>query len=180
VSDLENKKITVLHIAGTGRNGSTLMERVLNEIPGVFAAGELNKWYWYKDQFCFCGKKIDECPVWGNLVNNDATFKEEIDKNFFETRTKYCDRTNFIHFLIKKRMSDDFKQYLYSLRRLYSAIQKNRACEVITDSSASLMYGYYLSLIPSIDLYVVHLVRDPRGFAHSLSQPKFRPNSNVS
>ncbi|GEM_PF-1341010 len=178
MSNLEtNNKITVLHIAGTGRNGSTLTERVLNEIPNLFAAGEL-AWadLFIKDKACFCGAKFDECPVWGS-IRNDATFKKIDKKSFIEASQKYRKIGEFFKLLLlrktQRRMPDDFKQYLESLQILYSTIQKYQACQIITDSSASFLYGYYLSLIPSIDLYVVHLVRDPRGFAHSHSRIKF-------
>ncbi len=178
MSNLEtNNKITVLYIAGTGRNGSTLTERVLNEIPSFFAAGEL-AWadLFLKDKACFCGTKFDFCPVWGS-IRNDATFKKIDEKSFIEASQKYRNIGEFFKLLLlrktQRRMPDDFKQYLESLQILYSTIQKYRACQVITDSSASFLHGYYLSLIPSIELYVVHLVRDPRGFAHSHSRIKF-------
>jgi hypothetical protein len=176
-------KITVLHIAGTGRNGSTLTERVLNEIPSFFAAGEL-AWadLFIKDKACFCGTKFDECPVWGS-IRNDAIFKKIDEKSFIEASKRYRNIKEFFKLLLlkktRRKMPEEFKQYLDSLQILYSVIQKYRACQVITDSSASFLYGYYLSLIPSIDFYVVHLVRDPRGFAHSHSRIKFS-SENVS
>jgi len=178
MSNLEtNNKVTVLHIAGTGRNGSTLTERVLNEIPSFFAAGEL-AWadLFIKDKACFCGTKFDFCPIWGN-IRNDATFKKIDEKSFLEASKKYRNLGEFFKLLrlrkTQRKVPDDFKQYLESLQILYSTIQKYQAGQVITDSSASFLHGYYLSLIPSIDLYVVHLVRDPRGFAHSHSRIKF-------
>jgi hypothetical protein len=182
MSDLKNNYIRVLHIAGTGRNGSTLIERVLNEIPNFFAAGELADADLNKDQCCFCGKKFGECPVWGNIINDAAI--RNMDKKILlaETGKKYRMYVNLIKrfFTFKKKMPDDVKQYSHDLQMLYSVIHQNRPNQIITDSSTSLLHGYCLSLIPAIDLYVVHLVRDPRGVAYSQSQPKLQSNSNLS
>jgi hypothetical protein len=38
---------------------------------------------------------------------------------------------------------------------------------VIVDSSKSPVYGFALSLLPQIDLHVLHLVRDPRAVSYS-------------
>lgn len=178
ISNVENK-IPVLYIAGTGRNGSTLMERVLNEIPSFFTAGELGQgWVFYKEKHCLCGKQFDECPVWESIVKEVARRKVE-PGSIIEANNKYNKKgtiTTFLKLLrLKKKQAlpDDFKQYLKGLQILYSVIAKKRNCKIMTDSTPLALYGYYLSLVPSIDLYVVHLVIDPRGFAHSGSKIKF-------
>jgi len=182
-SEKNNSRITVLYIAGSGRNGSTLMERMLNEIPNVFAAGELGYARLSKENnVCFCGKTFADCSVWGSITKN-AQFKALEHKYFSQAIEKYSKgaKTFFrLRSLNKKqKLPDDFKQYLNSLEILYSAIHKNRAAKVITDSTTLPLYGYHLSLIPLIDLYIVHLIRDPRGVANSRNRQKFLPNSNV-
>ena len=169
-SDNNNDKIVVLHIASTGRSGSTLLERILNELPGFFAAGEL-AWVdlFTKERACLCGSKFDDCPMWGKIRRNSA-FKKIDEETFVKASKKYQRIIEFLKLwgLLKiRRMPNDFKQYLESLQILYSTIQNESNCQVITDSSVSFLYGYYLSLIPSIDLYVLHLVRHPNGFAYS-------------
>jgi hypothetical protein len=47
---------------------------------------------------------------------------------------------------------------------------------VIVDSSKFPAYGYLLSKVPTIDLYVVHLVRDPRAVAYSWLRKKWNPD----
>ena len=170
-----NDKIVVLHIASTGRSGSTLLERVLNEFPGFFAAGEL-AWVdlFTKEKACFCGSKFDDCPVWGKVRRN-SVFKRINEESFVRESIKYRRIIEFLKLwgLLKiRRMPDDFKQYLESLQILYRTIQNESNCQVIIDSSASFIYGYYLSLIPSIELYVLHLVRHPNGFAYSQRRVK--------
>jgi hypothetical protein len=47
---------------------------------------------------------------------------------------------------------------------------------VVVDSSKSVPYGRMLSLLPGLDLRVVHLVRDPRGVASSWQRRKPAPD----
>jgi hypothetical protein len=43
---------------------------------------------------------------------------------------------------------------------------------VLIDSSKFATHGYVLSLMDDIDLYVLHMVRDPRAVVHSWGSPK--------
>lgn len=183
MSNIENKKIPVIYIAGTGRNGSTLLERILNEIPDIFAAGELGYARIFEDKgACFCSKTYADCPVWGS-IKKDARLMTFEPEKFTQPIEKYSKGIkNF--FTLQKlnnqhNLPDDFKQYLSILERLYHVIHENRNGKIITDSTTLPLYGYHLSLIPSIDLYIIHLIRDPRGVANSRNQQKFLPNSNV-
>ncbi len=175
----EDKKTTVLYIASPGRSGSTLMERVLNEIPSVFAAGGLgpNAPLLKKEKICVCGNTLDECPVWESIIN-DAAFKK-IDLNVFARQFHQYNNHGVVTFFkllfLKKRkkLPSDFKQYLNNLEIVYSTIHKHLGCQIMTDSTIFPFYGYYLSLIPSIDLYVVQLVRDPKGVVYSWNKIKY-------
>jgi hypothetical protein len=74
--------------------------------------------------------------------------------------------------LLRSRLGN----YFDSLERLYGAMQDVTGCRVIVDSSKSPAYGYVLSTIPVIDLYVVHLVRDSRATAYSWVRKKLEPS----
>ncbi len=58
------------------------------------------------------------------------------------------------------------------IERVYQSIAVKAGTEVIIDSSKHPLFAYCLSLAPSIDLYLVHLVRDPRGMVSSWAKPK--------
>jgi hypothetical protein len=170
-------QVKLLYIAGTGRNGSTLLERILNEIPGVFAAGEFGRNARYnRSKICLCGEKLTVCPVWQAITNEINSQLDE--EKFLQLDRKYNDpkgieRLKLLTQQKKIKLADDFKQYLQGLAIKYQAIHKHKPGQIITDSSIDVWYGYYLSLIPSIDLYIVHLIRDPRGVSYSRQQLKF-------
>ena len=76
-----------------------------------------------------------------------------------------------------KLLKDDFFRqkltvYLSNLEKLYQTIQTTTGSKVIVDSTKASWYGYVLGLLPSIDLYVVHVVRNPKGVCYSLQQHK--------
>jgi len=177
MSNDNNVKITLLHIASTGRSGSTLMERILNEVPGIFAAGEIGVRgdLFREDGRCFCGQRFEECPVWGKIIKDNTVIKKTDRNTLLERLQKYNCLLPFLRLLLTKpdHWPEDFKQYLQTLQAIYASIHKHQTCQVITDSTACFIYGYYLSLLRVVDLYVVHLVRSPWGYVHSCSIPKY-------
>src|SRR3954453_3027262 len=56
-----------LFIAGSGRSGSTLVERILGGIPGTVNVGELldlPRRVAPRDERCGCGEVFSACPFW--------------------------------------------------------------------------------------------------------------------
>ena len=61
-----NERLRVIYISGWGRSGTTIVDRLLGQLPGFFSVGELRS-LWDSDpstQLCSCGHTIAECPVW--------------------------------------------------------------------------------------------------------------------
>jgi len=60
----------VLIIVGSGRSGSTLIERALGEVPGVAPLGEtVHMWErGVRDsELCGCGQPFGTCPFWQSV-----------------------------------------------------------------------------------------------------------------
>jgi hypothetical protein len=74
--------------------------------------------------------------------------------------------------LIAPRMGD----YYDTLSRLYRAIRDVTGSKIVVDSSKLPAYGNLLDRVPSIDLRVVHLIRDPRAAAYSWLRKKTQPD----
>nr|NIR46966.1 sulfotransferase [candidate division KSB1 bacterium]NIR68893.1 sulfotransferase [candidate division KSB1 bacterium]NIS22574.1 sulfotransferase [candidate division KSB1 bacterium]NIT69419.1 sulfotransferase [candidate division KSB1 bacterium]NIU23074.1 sulfotransferase [candidate division KSB1 bacterium] len=62
--------------------------------------------------------------------------------------------------------------YTRALEMLYNAIGDVTGSQVIVDPSKNAGYAYILSMLPGIDLYILHLVRDPRATAYSWLRKK--------
>lgn len=167
------RKLKVLYIAGWGRSGSTLLGRILGQASDFFLVGEL-RYIWdrglIEDRLCGCGATFSECPVWREVMfrtlegggRNEP--EELVALRDHGLRTRHLlDPTNRIPRTRVARMGE----YRKTLERLYHAVQSVSRSRVIVDTSKFPSHGYLLQHVPDIELYVLHLVRDPRAVAYS-------------
>lgn len=65
--DAAAQPVRLLYLAGIGRSGSTLLERLLGEVPGVCSLGEVTH-LWrrgvLRNERCGCGTPFLDCPFW--------------------------------------------------------------------------------------------------------------------
>jgi sulfotransferase family protein len=175
---MEEGKVKVLYIVGHERSGSTLLHNVLGQLDGFFAAGELRR-IWdrglMENRLCRCGVPVKECEVWGRILDEAFGSAKLIDAHEV---TRLRNRIRNRHFplallpgnerVLRSRLGS-LPQYLGTL---YRTIRFTTNSRVIVDSSKSPTYGYVLGTLPEIELYVVHLVRDPRSVQYSLLKRK--------
>lgn len=175
---MQNSKIKVLYIAGFERSGSTIVNRVLGQIDGFVAWGELRDIWQHgivENRPCTCGTTFRNCSAWQKIFERAFKGAEKINTSEMDKLQKKARFFVLPHYF--KLLQDSFlkKQihpYLISLEKLYQAIQKTTNSRVIVDSTKASWYGYVLSLLPSIDLYIVHVIRNPKGVCYSLDQHK--------
>jgi hypothetical protein len=72
----------------------------------------------------------------------------------------------------------DVVAYVRTLERLYAAIRQVTGAELIVDSSKIPTHAMLVHRAPTIDLRVVHLVRDPRGVVFSWQKQVVRPDGD--
>lgn len=170
------KPIKLIYIAGWGRSGSTLMARILGEVEGFFHGGELRT-IWV-DGFkpkgqCGCGVPVKDCEVWQAVLEKGFSDLAPLDYKALNTlRLQTEPRTHEIlmsqlGLMGRQKLANRMAQHLDILRRLYGAVQATTGCSVIVDDSLHPGHGLALSLMPEIQLYIVHLIRDPRATAYS-------------
>lgn len=164
----------MLYIAGFGRSGSTLLGNVLGEVEGLFSVGELRQVWEYGflgNKVCGCGAPFHECKVWRPVVDEAFGGIGGVDpRGMIRLRESWA-RTKHIPLMLtppgRQLVERRLAEYLDVLGRLYKAIRAVTGSRVIVDSSKFPSYGYLLGMVPSVDLYAVHLVRDPRAVAYS-------------
>lgn len=161
---------TIIYIAGYGRSGSTLLERILSSHKKIFGTGELTNFLNMidsEDSFCSCGKKVQECEFWSDVIRksygNFANVHELKDiQNEFESFSGFLGYV-FGHRYDKRAIYRTFSQ------KLFSGISQKLSDEVsyIVDSSKTARKTFFrpiaLSRIASLNVKVIHLVRDGRG-----------------
>jgi hypothetical protein len=176
-----NERTKVLFIAGFFRSGSTILDRMLGQIPGFFSAGEL-RFIWeesfLEDQPCGCGRLFSECPFWNAVVEEAYGARDRVALDEIVNLKRRVDRMRHIPRLLSPwkpaGFRDDLARYASKLEALYRAIREVSGAEVVVDSSKDPSYAYALANLSGLDLRVVHLVRDSRAVAYSWQRKKIK------
>jgi Sulfotransferase family len=174
--------VKLLYIAGSGRSGTTLLDRILGQLDGFFSAGELeNLWErgMLADRRCGCGRPFSGCPTWTAILQRAYGGPEGVDARAMAARTRKLSGPRRVPSVLARgvRPTDPaLARHRELLSRLYQALQQETGCRVIVDSSKSPLYAEQLRTLPGVDLYLVHLVRDPRATAHSFQRRKKLPD----
>jgi hypothetical protein len=180
---VSNSKTKVLYVAGLGRSGSTLLGNALGQVDGFVSVGELRSIWDHGlilDKVCGCGALLNECEMWLPVFDEAFGGMDRVDpRKMIRLRESWA-RTKHIplmlmppgRHLVKRRLAE----YLDNLGRLYRAVQTTTGSRVIVDTSKFPSYGFALGMVPSVDLRVVHLVRDSRAVAYSWLREKLHPD----
>ncbi len=176
-------RIKILYIVGRGRSGSTLLDSILGQLEGFFSVGELRsicKIGLIENRQCGCGLEFRECGLWTGVLRSafGSASGPDIHQHATELLGRYPRYQHIPFFVLPWRewlARDLFSDYLETLRKLYWAICQQTGSRVIVDSSKSPLYGYLLSLVPSFDVYYIHLIRDSRAVANSWALKQRQP-----
>jgi hypothetical protein len=171
--------IKVLFLGGHGRSGSTLLDRLLGQLPGFFSAGEVRN-IWYRgalqNQLCECGSPFHSCPFWGSLA---PTVLGQLNGESITELQHAVDRGRYIPWLLSPvqsaRRASNTQQYVKVLGHLFREIQRRTGCRVIVDASKDPSHGFLLAQVEGIELYTLQLVRDSRAVSFSWMRKKARP-----
>lgn len=174
-------RVPVLYIGGWGRSGSTLLERLLAQVPGFVSVGEMRDFWlrgYVEDRRCGCGEPFRSCEFWTAVGEKAFGGWERVPvERLIHTRMRY-DRPWTAPLLATGRGGGTaLREYLSHTQRLYRGIQEVAGAKMIIDSSKIPTYAMMLRRIPSIDLRVVHLVRDGRGVVFSWQKQVLRPDA---
>lgn len=176
-------KIEVLFIAGTGRSGSTILDRIIGANDGFCSVGELrNIWKlsFGDNHLCGCGAPFLECPFW--LSVSRRAFG--VDTDAFDAGTALAmkesiDRLRYVPWLILRhrppRAQAALEVYGDLITRLYRAILEVSGDRIVVDSTKDPTQAMLLAQLPNFRLRVVHLVRDPRAVAFSWQRVRQHP-----
>jgi hypothetical protein len=172
----------VVFIAGAGRSGSTLLEQLLTREDGVAAMGEVhNLWLrgYIENNLCACGSPFFSCPFWTEVLAESlgrfgaADAKRLLDLSPYGSRASSLLALPLRSRLLQRRPTAI--HYLSLLRGIYPAAAKVARASLLVDSSKDPRHGMFLAKLDTVDLHVVHLVRDARAVAFSWQRQLRRP-----
>src|ERR1700722_4118425 len=134
---------TVIYIAGSGRSGSTLLERVLGGMPGAVNVGELIDLFRRTaplGERCGCGLAFTECPFWSGV--GKRAFGGWHDDELAETQRLQGRVARQRHLprllspsLADRGFRDDIAAYGASYQALYRGIADQAGVGYVVDAS---------------------------------------------
>jgi len=178
-------QVRVLYVGGIGRSGSTLIERLIGQLPGACPVGELVYLYergidW--GERCGCGQPFHECLFWRQVGKAGFGGWDEVDARRIGALRFRVDRNRYIPALAgrvlrpaRRQALDEYTSYY---ARLYGAIRDVSGCHLVVDSSKHPSLAHCLRWRNDIDLRVLHLIRDSRAVAYSWSSRVRRPDTD--
>ncbi len=175
----------VLYLGGLGRSGTTLVERLLGELPGVCALGEIVH-LWQRDirdnERCGCGAPFGACTFWRRVGELAFRGWTNVDVDRVHALRDTVERTRFIPRLAADRLPAGqlaaVREYAGFYSRVYAAAAEVSGAAVVVDSSKHSALAHVLRWAGDLDLRVVHVVRDARGVAYSWTKTVARPETD--
>jgi len=178
----DERSVRVLCIAATGQSGSTLLARLLGEVPGFRAVGEVGR-IWDKgvdeNMACSCGQPFRSCEFWGAVGDRAFGGWDAVDgRDTARLRDELAMAgTRFPHFValpflrrpeLWPSFRDKASRYADLMRPVYQAMHEVTGGEILVDSMKIPSHVYLMtSAMPTLDVRIAHHIRDSRGFAYS-------------
>lgn len=168
----------ILFVVGMARSGSTLLTALLNRADGIAGLGEAHV-YWELaggEERCGCGQSLADCPVWQALY----LAQREQGVDFDEMRGSFRDfvrprPSSLLRGLRARRGgpgSDRLGRYLEATEAIYSWMAERTESAVLVDSTKLPAAADLTAAMAETDVYLLHMVRDPRAVAHSLARQR--------
>jgi hypothetical protein len=174
------------YIASIGRSGSTLLELLLAAHPAVATIGELHLWphelrATSRTLPCGCGLEILDCPFWIEMRRRvDPLAAPEPRLDHFRERHdggRTLRLARLRDFRARRGGADaDMRRYGEGTAAVITAfadlVAESGAPRpaVVVDASKDPYRLAWLARSGRVDLSVLHIARDPRGFVYSESK----------
>jgi hypothetical protein len=176
--------VRLIFIGGAGRSGSTLVERIMHELPGVCGLGEVAA-VWRngvrENRLCGCGSAFSDCPLWSEIGERAFGGWSGVDLDRVRSLHDALGRLRHIPRLAAPTLPAPWRarvaEYVGYYTRIYAAAAATTGARTVIDSSKHAALAFCLRWADGIDLRVLHLVRDPRGVAHSWTRRVPDPES---
>ena len=181
---MSDDRLPVLFIGGLGRSGSTLIDRVLGQTPGVCSVGEL-VFLWERalsaNELCGCGEPFDQCPFWKEVGVRAFGGWDQIDPATIRAWQRCVDRNRYMPAMLAPWAVPWFRRrlvrYSEAVGRVYRAVAEVSGASLIVDSSKHASTAAFVRQVPGVKAHVVQLFRDPHGVAWSWSKTVERPDA---
>lgn len=172
----------LIYIVGSGRSGSTVMERVLHSAGRVVGVGEIHA-LWrlpMSDLLCACGCRVQVCPFWQDVLEQAKIGPIEIERlaqlEREVVRNRYLFRLGFD--LERIRRDARLAEFGALQVRLMDAVRNVGQGDIVLDSSKAGPRAWVLAA--TADPIVLHVYRGAQEVLASWRRPKFEPATGTA
>ncbi len=172
--------MTIIYIAGAGRNGSTLVGQCLAAQHGFVFPGEITH-VWRRgfmdNELCGCGNKFLDCDFWRQIANHSSMRELDIHNDVSLIRDRASRFSRIPVFFSGRRANHvDDGSYVEVYRRLIDLIGVVGNASWIIDASKyptdlAVLIEHQKMLPP---IHVLHLVRDCNATVYAWKKRKLR------
>jgi hypothetical protein len=187
-----SRVIRYVCIPGSPYTGSTLLGTLLNQHPDCASIGAAVGLIGRADLTvyrCSCGRLFRDCEFWNGIAARTRALGHPVnvfDTNFWNTHLRLSPDRTLNAVLIRSlgsNLVNDLRDAVvtrlggvreaiarmgWNTWALATAVLERTGKTVFVDTSRDHQRPKYLSMHPSFDLKVIHLVRDPRGNSASI------------
>lgn len=181
-------RVPLVYVLSNGRSGSTLLDLLLGSLDGVWSVGEAQVLPWELEENrapCGCGVPVACCEFWGPVLDElglEGTGAGPVPIEHFR------DTHGHGRVLRREHLRDLWRGWVDHPRRAaareygranarYLDAVRRRAAELrgepvrwLVDASKDPYRLLWLAASGRFDLRVLHLVKDPRAFVHSMTR----------
>jgi hypothetical protein len=184
------ERARVVYVAGSGHTGSTLLALLLDSHPQIACVGEtsvkpkIRRKGGQARQLCSCGAKVGECAFWMRVFesvrgdgydfgaeswSNDYRFEHPVAQRLLGLACSSVTGRHVVRWAAgalpyyRDRVANIDAVNLSFIR----AVLKISGAQVFADTSKRVPRLLHLLRLPDLDVKVVLLVRDVRGYAAS-------------
>ena len=169
---------SLLYLVGSGRGGSTLLERVLNSSPTAFALGEFHcLWRLPVERIvCACGQPFARCEFWTGAMARSGLGTQGLAR--LRELEPLVARS---HVIARRRFSlaaldadARVRQYLALQQAVLDAVARDSGATWLIDSSKAGPRAWLVAT--DVRPLLLHLHRDAVDVLASWRQPKWDPS----
>jgi hypothetical protein len=120
---------------------------------------------------CECGEQFKVCPFWQAVLDDTFGVEQEIYRARIESLGEGFIRHSIAptmrNWRPRYKVTDAFEELGSLLAPVYKSVAKHAGASVVVDATKAALWGMCGVTSPDVEMSVIRIVRDPRGFAFS-------------